>query len=233
MASRTAVRRGLSLRERRAVKLYVLPGACSLAAHIALEAAPGAVFETIVLERGHNRQQPYLTINPLGTVPALIDERGNVIVESIAILLHIADRYPESGLVPPLGDPARDRLHSLLAYMVSTAHPAFQMLWRTERFALDSHAHAAVAEAGELRLAGVFDVLEKELNGRDHLVGRRFTVADAYLFVVGRWGLRLRRPTYSYPNLWRFTRDAAMLPPVQRAMAREGITLTEPCDGIG
>jgi glutathione S-transferase len=77
-------------------------------------------------------------------------------------------------------------------------------------------------------------LLDEALNSREHLVGTRFSVADAYLFVVGRWGMRLhRRPTSAYPSLWRFTCAAAMLPAVQRAMMREGITLTEPRDGIG
>ena len=225
------------------MKLYVLPGACSLASHIALELAadtqrselaespPG--FDVVVVQRGRHREPEYLAINPRRTVPALITREGNLVVESLAVLLHIADQVPAAGLAPPLGDPARDRLHGLLSFMVTTVHPAFQMLWRAERFADSEEARADIRRTAEGRIATMLGVLEEELASRGRLIGNAFSVADAYLFVLGRWGLRLGRPTTAYPQLWRFTEATAALPAARRAMEREGISLTEPKLGLG
>lgn len=114
------------------MKLYVMPGACSLASHIALEVAadaqesrsagPQPAFEVFVVQRGRHREPGYLAINPSGTVPALVTREGNLVVESLAVLLHIADQVPSAGLVPPLGTSARDRLHGLLSFMVTTVN---------------------------------------------------------------------------------------------------------------
>ena len=225
------------------MKLYVLPGACSLASHIALElaadvqgsgqAGPRPGFDVVVVQRGRNREPDYLAVNPRGTVPALVTRDGSLVVESLAVLLHIADHAPAAGLAPPPGDPARDRLHGLLSFMVTAVHPAFQMLWRAERFATTEEARADVQRAAEGRIAAMLGVLEEELDARGHLIGEGFSVADAYLFVLGRWGLRLGRPTTGYPRLWRFTEATAALPAARRAMEREGIALTEPKSGLG
>lgn len=221
------------------MRLYVLPGACSLASHIALEVAaervPMAVplWEVIVLERGRNHDPAYAAINPLGTVPALVTTSGRVIVESIAVLLHLADAIPAARLAPPVGEVDRDRVHTLLSVMVTAGHTAFQMLWRSERFADTEEGRAAVQRMCALRIATLFDRLEREIRGTGYLIGDLPTVADMYLFVLGRWGLRLERPTPRYPVLWEFTERMAASDPVQRAMTREGIALHGQKAGLG
>ena len=194
---------------------------------------PRASLDVVVIQRGHHREPEYLAVNPQGTVPALVTREGNLVVESLAVLLHIADQVPAAGLAPPVGTQARDRLHSLLSFMVTTVHPAFQMLWRAERFADSEEARADVRRTAEGRLATMLGVLQGELDSRGRLTGDRFSIADAYLFVLGRWGIRLDRPTSTYPRLWRFTEATAALPVARRAMNREGISLTEPKAGLG
>ncbi len=197
------------------------------------QAGPRSGFGVVVIQRDQNREPNYLAVNPRGTVPALVTRDGNLVVESLAVLLHIADQVPAAGLAPPLGDPARDRLHGLLSFMVTTIHPAFQMLWRAERFATIEEARADVQRTADGRIAAMLGVLEEELGSRGCLIGEGFSVADAYLFVLGRWGLRLSRPTTAYARLWRFTEATAALPAAQRAMEREGISLTGPKSGLG
>ena len=221
------------------MRLYVLPGACSLASHIALEVVSDTGGErarrwgVVVLERGRNHEPEYTAVNPLGTVPALVTADARLVVESLAVLLHIADAYPEARIAPPAGHPDRDRLHTLLSVMVTTGHTAFQMLWRSERFADTPEAQASLQRLCEARLATLFARLEREIGETGLLVGEQLTVADMYLFVVGRWGLRLPRSTRDYPKLWSFTERMAQLPAVQRAMAREGIALEGPKAGLG
>lgn len=221
------------------MRLYVMPGACSLASHIALETAAERTvlgreaFEVTVVRRGHNHDPEYAAVNPLGTVPALVTASGQLIVESVAVLLHIADAIPQARLAPPAGEADRDRVHTLLSVMVTAGHTAFQMLWRSERFADTDEGRAAVQRMCELRIGGLFERLEREIRGTGYLVGELPTVADMYLYVLGRWGLRLERPTSRYPGLWAFTERMAGSDAVRRAMAREGIGLHGPKEGLG
>lgn len=219
------------------MRLYVLPGACSLASHIALEAtvgktAPGSPsWEVVVFQRGHNHNPDYAAVNPLGTVPALQTGDGRVIVESLAVLMHIAAAYPHARIAP-LDGADRDRLLMLLSLMTTTGHTAFQMLWRTERFADTEEGIASVRRMCEHRIAALFGRLEDEIGEGGYLIGDHITIADMYLFVLGRWGLRLTQPTLIYPKLWRFTKRVASADAVQRAMVREGIGLHGPTSGL-
>lgn len=221
------------------MRLYVLPGACSLASHIALEAVKEAVpagspsWEVVVLERGRNYDPAYTAINPTGTVPALVTTDGRLIVESLAVLLHIAGAYPEARIAPPAGDVDRDRIHTLLSLMVTAGHSAFQMLWRSERFADTEEGRESLQRMCEPRIGALFERLEREIGEAGYLVGDRLSVADMYLFVLARWGLRLARPTIRYPVLWKFTERLADVGAVRRAMAREGIELQGLKAGLG
>ena len=220
------------------MRLYVLPGACSLASHIALETASeqcaeeSRSWEVVVLQRVHHHDPDYAAVNPLGTVPALQTDDGRVVVESLAVLMHIAAAYPEAKLAPP-GDADRDRLLMLLSLMTTTGHTAFQMLWRTERFADTEEGTASVRRMCEHRIAALFGRLEQEIGNAGYLIGEALTIADFYLFVLGRWGLRLSKPTPAYLRLWRFTEQIASLEAVQRAMVREGIALHGSKSGLG
>lgn len=166
------------------MQLYVLPGACSLASHIALEVAAERVptampsWEVILLQRDRNRDPEYAAVNPLGTVPALITSSGSLIVESMAVLLHIVEAIPEARLAPPAGGADRDRVHSLLSVMVTAGHTAFQMLWRSEHFADTDAGRASVQRMCKLRLGTLFEHLEQQIGGADYLVGDFLTVAD-------------------------------------------------------
>lgn len=166
-------------------------------------------WEVVVLQRGRNHDPEYNAVNPLGTVPALVTSGGQLIVESLAVLLHIAEAYPEARIVPPVGEVDRDRILTLLSVMVTVGHTAFQMLWRSERFADTEEGRASVQRMCELRMRTLFERLEREIGEVGFLVGNRLSIADMYLFVLGRWGLRLANPTTSYPLLWKFTERLA------------------------
>src|SRR3546814_8296719 len=80
------------------MKLYYLPGACSLASHIVLEWI-GKPYETQALSREEMKQAPYLKLNPLGAVPVLVDGDW-VLTQSAAILEYLAESNPQAGLMP-------------------------------------------------------------------------------------------------------------------------------------
>lgn len=72
------------------MKLYYMPGACSLGDHIVLEWI-GTPYETQKLSRDELKQNAYLHINPAGAVPAL-DVGGWILTQNAATLNYLADR---------------------------------------------------------------------------------------------------------------------------------------------
>src|SRR5947209_881627 len=109
--------------------LYYLPGSAAMAAQAALEEA-GADYEpSLVVRDGDLTVVPadYLRLNPHGRVPTLLD--GDLVMfESAAVVLHVADRFPASGLVPPVGDPDRSLAYRSLTYLTNTVQ-ATSMHW--------------------------------------------------------------------------------------------------------
>lgn len=159
------------------MKLYYAPGACSLASRISLhEAGLRAEFERVdVKVKVTDRGNDYRAINPKGSVPMLMLDDGTAVTENVAILDLIADRAPQLCPDGPLG---RTRLIEMLSYLSSELHVAFKPFW---------HAGSeADRSGGEQAVATRFQYLEDRMTGL-YLFGPRFTVADAYLFVMLRW----------------------------------------------
>src|SRR5947209_12214884 len=66
----------------------------------------GARYDTQILEYGSTmKEEPYLSINPMGKVPA-IEHKGKVVTEVAAIVCYLADAFPEAGLAPPTSERA-------------------------------------------------------------------------------------------------------------------------------
>jgi glutathione S-transferase len=108
------------------LKLYLAPGASSMAVHIALHEI-GAPFETrpMSFRSGDLRSPDYLELNPEGKIPTLLIE-GRPLTEVAAILFYLARRYPEAGLLPSGDIEAEARALSWMSFAASTLHPARQ-----------------------------------------------------------------------------------------------------------
>src|ERR1700748_3519545 len=91
-------------------------GAFSAEAALAEAGAPYA-FELVSLEKNEQRQPAFLAINPSGKMPALRLGEGQVVTESAAILLTLADHFPQARLLPPGGSVARALAYRWLAFI--------------------------------------------------------------------------------------------------------------------
>src|SRR3546814_5580478 len=108
------------------MKLYYMPGACSLASHITLRET-GAAFDLEKVDakqKKTERGSDFAAINPKGYVPALALDNGEVLTEGAAILQYIADQNPKAGLAPAAGTLARARLQEHLNFVASELHKA-------------------------------------------------------------------------------------------------------------
>ena len=121
----------------------------------------------------------FYTINELGYVPVLELDNGERLREGPAIVQFIADQVPAKNLAPANGTMDRYRLQEWLTFIGTELHKATAPC-------LPRHARRLQALVRE-RLQSRFTWIDKQLAGKDYLMGS-FSVADAYLYTVSRWG---------------------------------------------
>ena len=200
------------------MKLYYMPGACSLSPHIvALEAGL-----TVQLEKVDGKTKrtasgaDFLQINPKGYVPALQLDSGEVLTEGPAIVQYLADLKPGSGLAPPNGTLPRYRLQAWLGYINSELHKTFSPLFNP----------ASSDELKADRMAYLhkrYALLDSLLAKQPWLLGEHFSVADAYLFTVTNWSRNVNLDLSDFPAITDFQHRVAARPAVQAALRAEGL----------
>jgi glutathione S-transferase len=200
------------------MRLYILPGACSLAANIALREA-GIPFDTVKVSHHTHKTSDgvdFNQINSKGYVPALALDNGELLTENAALLPYIADLKPEAKLAPPNGTLERYRMVEWLAYINSEIHKAFSPLFAPNASDdMKQYARALLTK----RVAW----LAEQLGSKQYLVGNQFTVADAYLFVVLGWSPLVHFDLSQWPNLLAYRERIAARPHVVEAMTAEGL----------
>jgi glutathione S-transferase len=200
------------------MKLYYSPGACSLSPHIVAREAgiPIELQKVSTKDKTMEGGGDYWKVNGKGYVPALQLDDGHVLTEGPAIVQYLADRKPDAGLAPKNGTPERYRLQEWLNFITAEIHKSFSPLFRPTT----PDEYKTISKEN---LAKRFDWLNEQLAGKDYLMGKQFSVADAYLFVVVGWtkptGIDLSR----WPNLAAFHARVAARPKVKEAMAAEGL----------
>ncbi len=130
-----------------------------------------------------NRTPEYLQVNPMGKIPALVHGSFHL-WESNAINWYVAERHPESRLIPTSVE-GRASVQRWLFFQAAHVSPACAQVFRTTnarvRAHWGSHPDVAAAETGRKELARYFPVIEAALEGRDWLE-KDFSIADiAYL----------------------------------------------------
>jgi glutathione S-transferase len=172
------------------MKLYEFAPTRSIRARWTLQEL-GVEFEavTVNLLAGEQRSAAFLAINPAGKVPALVD--GDLVLsESIAIVLYLAEKYPEKGLIP------RDLAAraQLMRWLLFTTTELEQPLWRISRHTFiypeDKRLPADVALARD-EFAAMAKVVEQHMEGREFVVGDSVTVADFVLAYTLDWAQAL------------------------------------------
>jgi glutathione S-transferase len=200
------------------MKLYYAPGACSLAPHIVAREAGIELelekvdFATKKTESGKD----FLTINPNGYVPALEYEQGKVLTEGPVIQQFLADKKPASGLAPACGTMERYRLQELLTFINSEIHKTYGAL-----FSPNVTPEVREERLGTLRKR--FGAIDQKLAGKQFLLGEKFTVADAYLFVMTSWAGHVGLDLSSLANVTAFSKRMGARPAVQAALKAEGL----------
>jgi glutathione S-transferase len=169
------------------ITLYVAPGSCSLASHIALRDA-GADFTVARVDFKATQQQSadYLKINPKGRVPALVTPHG-MLTETPAILAYIAQSHPQARLAPSNDPFAFAELQAFNSYLCSTVHVAHAHRMRGYRWTDDADAIVALQKKVPANMAACFSLIERDMLRGPWVMGEAYTIADPYLFTLAGW----------------------------------------------
>ncbi|HTY68317.1 MAG TPA: glutathione binding-like protein [Alphaproteobacteria bacterium] len=198
------------------MELYFSPLACSMATRIALYEA-GAAARFVYVDGKSKRLADgsnYLAVNPMGQVPALRTEEGEILTENPVVLQYVADQYPDSGLAPPAGRNERYKLQRWLNFVTSELHKlVFTPLLSP---AAPEGAKAFARDKAELR----FKVLDDYLEEAEFLLDR-FTIADCYLATVLNWAGFAGIDLAKFPHVQAYFQRLQKRPSVAKAMAEE------------
>ena len=169
------------------MKLHYAPHTCALASHIVLEEV-GADYEInrIDFSIAEENSPEYLAMNPKGRVPLLETAQG-YLTETPAILVYLAQCYPQAKLAPLDDAFAFAELQSFNSYLCSTVHVAHAHRLRGNRWADDPGAIIAMQEKVPASvLAGFLYVEDNYLRG-PWVMGDQYSIADPYLFTLAQW----------------------------------------------
>jgi glutathione S-transferase len=159
--------------------------------------------------------QDFFAINPLGLVPTIRTDDGEVLTENAAILQYIADQFPGAKLAPRDGM-ARSYLHQWLSFVGTELHKAlFIPLFDPNT---PDAVKARVLEKGGSRLTW----LNKHLTGREFLLAE-FTVADAYLVTVLNWNIATPVDLNKWPAVKDYYVRLKQRPNIARALSEEHV----------
>lgn len=165
-------------------------GSVIVEAALTLAGRPFRVVEAAASREGAARTD---AVNPLGQVPALILPSGELLTESAAILIHLAETHPQAALAPRPADPARARFLRWMAYVSSQIYALYWVRDDPARLAADKAHEAVILARTADRIADCWAKMEAQVMPGRYLLGETISVLDLYVTVISRWGPRRRR----------------------------------------
>jgi glutathione S-transferase len=171
----------------------------------------------ISFRTGDHKKPEYLAIHPHGAVPALVD--GDLtLTESSAIVLHLADKYPEKNLAPALGTNERAAYYRWIVYVPATVDPVLETITMHTMFFPEDKRNPALVDAAKAKWANIAKVLEAAVDGRTYIVGDSFTAADILVGSTLGWA-KFVNVLDGHPKLAAYLENLEKRPAYQKANA--------------
>ncbi len=126
--------------------------------------------------------------NPMRQIPTLIYPTGEIMTESAAILIDLADRHPKSKLAPAIDDPSRRQFLRWMLYVSSAIYSLHWIKPDVARIGAPATARDSVIDAVHNRIAFCWQNMDTQLTPSTYLLGEDLTVLDLYVTVVSRFG---------------------------------------------
>jgi GST-like protein len=127
-------------------------------------------------------------VNPMRQVPAVVFPSGEIMTESAAILICLADLHPEARLAPPVGDPKRAQYLRWMAYVSSSIYALFWIKGDPMRIAASKDDAPRVIDRVHDRIAACWAAMDRQIDPGRYILGDTLSVLDLYVTVVSRIG---------------------------------------------
>jgi glutathione S-transferase len=207
------------------MKLYFAPGACSLATHIALtETAMTYELEQVNLKNKTCFSGDFTKINWKGCVPAIVMNNGEVLTECTTTMQYIAETKGDTNFYPKAGTTERYKTNEWMNFIATEIHKTFGSLFiKNGLFEKNPEAMTEYKHFITENITAKFNSISEKLGKNDYLVGKNFTIADAYLFTIMSWGKYLNFDFSKWANLTAYQNRIYQRPSVQKALKEEGL----------
>lgn len=169
---------------------------------------------------GEAERAKVAAVNPMRQVPALVTPQGEVVTESAAILIWLADSHPEARLSPALDDPRRAQFLRWMSFIPASIYSMFWVRDAPSRLAGDDPAaQAEIQRRTAERIAECWRIMDGQVAPGRFLLGEEMTVLDLYVAVASRWTPRRRRFYVEAPRMAEVVRRVDALPQLQTLWA--------------
>lgn len=176
-------------------------GGVPVEAAMSLIGLPYEIIEAPTWE-GEAQQAKVAAVNPLKQIPALVTPEGETITESAAILIWLADRFPEARLGPAIDDPHRAQFLRWMTFIPASIYSLFWVRDDPSRLGGDDpEVQARIKAATAERILDCWAMMESQVSPGQYLLGDELTVLDLYVTVVSRWGPRRLRFYEAAPRM--------------------------------
>ena len=206
------------------IVLYGSQSTASLVVHwLLIELGIEHELKMLDFDKREQRSPEYLAINPQGRVPTLVID-GEVLTESVAIAMQLADLAPDAGLAPPPGTPQRAAYYRWMLFCAYTLMPAYRSWFYPAEPAGEDNI-PLVRESSRAAIESAWQQLDAHLaaNG-PYLLGTTRSAADFVLTMLMRWSRNMPRPSDTWPALHAHAQRMKALPSFAEAYRREGIS---------
>ena len=176
--------------------------------------------QDVDLEVEGQRQATYAAVNPQRKVPALITPAGEVLTETVAILLTLEERHANAALLPPAGSVERARALRVMLFVATELYPIVEINDYPERFAPNPADAPAVREVARALWRDRWLLVEDAIEGDPFLLPAGCCMTDIYIAVVSRWAQQDAWRTTHTPKVERLTNAIAERSPFAAVWAR-------------
>lgn len=205
------------------MKFYFSTATCSTACHIAIEEL-GLDYTPIEVSWKRNLNVAELNkLNPLGSVPVLVTDQGKTLTQNTAILEYLADQKPSAQLLEKQGTFERNETMSWVSFVASDFQKAFTPFFHAKNITASEINQKEIIDFYTKKLNDLLNYIEDKLANKEYIMGKNFTIADAYLFTILGWTKWVKISTKDHKNITNYMKRVYDRPVVQKVLNKEGL----------
>ena len=175
-------------------------GSVPIEAALTLLGLPYEVVEATVWENEAERDK-VAKVNPMRQIPALVLPSGEVMTESAAILMWLAEQYPEARLAPAVGDPQRAAFLRWMSFLPASIYSLYWIRDDPMRLAADDASAELIKARTAERIAECWRIMDGQVAPGRYILGEELGVLDLYVTVMSRWTPRRQRFAKEAPKM--------------------------------